>query len=247
MATILNSRSIDNTNNYCIFTRTYFTWKIVNQNTVTYRIEIYQMRIYQRLKVHFIYLTKSKKKVFTYITRDQAVAPWHQLGPSRFHDCHPAGCAHGRGQILTTTTMFQGRGMGCFGGRESAVSIPSPCRVITSRCTRFVCSFVCLFVRLVGCCVVSVPLVVKRPITSHCTTSLLRLISHPRLIVVKSLRRCVCSRLFPPLLLHDVDINTLPSCPSSTAWWDRLHGSMFVRWRVLFGDVPQNSFKIWEK
>jgi hypothetical protein len=44
---------------------------------------------------------------------------------------------------------------------------------------------------------------------------------------------------------------------------DRLHGSMFVRWRVwvhmfwfgdfkrmrkfLFGDVPQNSFKIWEK
>jgi hypothetical protein len=34
----------------------------VNQNTVTYRIEIYQMRIYQRLKVHFIYLTKSKKR-----------------------------------------------------------------------------------------------------------------------------------------------------------------------------------------
>jgi hypothetical protein len=34
--------------------------KKIVQNTVTYGIEIYCIRIYQRLKVHFIYLTKSK-------------------------------------------------------------------------------------------------------------------------------------------------------------------------------------------
>ena len=34
------------------------------------------------------------------------------------------------------------------------------CRVVTSRCTHFVCLFVRLFVRLVGCCVVSLPLAI---------------------------------------------------------------------------------------
>jgi hypothetical protein len=106
-----------------------------------------------------------------YITKDQTVALWHHLGPSHFHVCHPAGCAHGRGQIFeskttqqpTKTTMFQGRGMGRLGGRESAASIPSPCHIITSCCTRVVCSFVRWFVHLVGCCVVSLPLVVEHP------------------------------------------------------------------------------------
>ena len=158
-----------------------------------------------------------------YITKDQTVALWHHLGPSHFHVCHPAGCAHGRGQIFeskttqqpTKTTMFQGRGMGRLGGRESAASIPSPCHVISSCFTHVVCLFVHWFVRLVGCCVVSLPLVVERPIPLHCTTSLLHLISRPCLIVVKSLHHRVLSRLYPPLSLHDV-INALP-CSSSTA------------------------------
>ena len=160
-----------------------------------------------------------------YITKDQTVALWHHLGPSHFHVCHPAGCAHGRGQIFeskttqqpTKTTMFQGRGMGRLGGRESAASIPSPCHIITSCCTRVGClSSVGLFVWLVVALSLC-PLSSSIPIPSHChATSLLRLISCPRLIVVKPLRCRVLSRLFPPFSLHDVNVNALP-CSSSMA------------------------------
>jgi hypothetical protein len=143
-------------------------------------------------------------------------------------------------QQPTTTTMFQGRGMGCFGGRESAASIPLPCRVITSRCTRFVCLFVrlsvCLFVCLFGwflCCLSAPCCRAPNPLVLHhlVAASLLRLISRPHLIIVKSLRHRVLSRLFPPLSLHDVDVNTLPCCSSSTAWW------IDCMARCLLGDV----------
>jgi hypothetical protein len=158
--------------------------------------------------------------------------------------------------------MFQGRGMGRFGGRESAASIPSPYHVITSCSTRFVCSFVCLFVCLFVWLVVALslcPLSSSIPIPSHCHAPflLLHLISRPCLIV--ALPRLVsplstffvawCQRQSPPLLIFHGLMG--------------LHGLMFVRWRVWvhmfwfcdckrmrkipFSDVPQNSFKIWEK
>ena len=211
-----------------------------------------------------------KITVSTYITRDQTVVPWHRLGPSHFYDCHPAGCAHGRGQIFeskttqqpTKTTMFQGRGMGRLGGRESAASIPSPCHIITSCCTRVVCSFVRWFVHLVGCCVVSLPLVVEHPnplalpchlvaashllSSSHCRQA----VALPRLVSpLPTLLSAWCQRQRPPLLIFHGLMG--------------LHGSMLVRWRVWvhmfwfgdckqmrkfpFSDVPQNTFKIWEK
>jgi hypothetical protein len=154
--------------------------------------------------------------------------------------------------------MFQGRGMGRLGGRESAASIPSPCHIITSCCTRFVCLFVrwFFFVWLVVALSLC-PLSSLIPIPSHChATSLLCLISRPRLIVVKPLRCHVLSRLFPPFLLHDVNVNALP-CSSSTAWWDCMARCLLgdVYECICFGlvtvfsfsDVPQNSFKIWEK
>ena len=104
-----------------------------------------------------------------------------------------------------------------FRGRESAASIPShhvftSCHVVASRSTRFVCSFIHSFVCLVGCCIVSLPLVVV-----SCPTALprhvvvLRLVSHrpARFVVIESLCRRISSRVVPPLSSHDVDIDTL--------------------------------------
>jgi len=56
--------SIDNTNNYCIVSRTYFTWKNCDSkySHLLYRNNPYKNlpKAKLRLKVHFIYLTKSK-------------------------------------------------------------------------------------------------------------------------------------------------------------------------------------------
>ena len=87
--------------------------------------------------------------------------------------------------------------------KSSAASIPSlasTSRVVSSRRTRFVCLVVRLFVPLVGCCVVSLPLVVaSRPVSSPRHVVLLRLVSRRssrrRRRVVASSRRCVSSRL----------------------------------------------------
>ena len=116
--------------------------------------------------------------------------------------------------------MFQGRGMGHFGGRESAASIPLPCRVITSRCTRFVCSFihsfVCLFGWLLGC--LSAP--------SHQAPNPRALPHH--LVAVSHLsslsHRCqvvASSHLVSPLpspLVAWCQCQHPPCCSSSTAW-----------------------------
>ena len=141
------------------------------------------------------------------------------------------------------------------------------CRVIASCCTRFVSSFVRSFVWLVGCCIVSLPLVVACPVSSRCHATSLHCISSLFIPLVSSLsrRRVVASRLASPRpspLIAQCG-RRRARCSSSTAWWDWPHGSMFVRWRVWvhmfwfgdckrmrkfpFGDVPQNSFKIWEK
>jgi hypothetical protein len=56
--------------------------------------------------------------------------------------------------------------------KSSAASIPSRrvftfCRIVASRHTRFVCLFVRLFVPLVSCCVISLPLVIaSHPVSS---------------------------------------------------------------------------------
>ncbi len=67
------------------------------------------------------------------------------------------------------------------------------------RRTRFVCLFVRSFVPLVGCCVVSLPLVVaSRPVPSQCRTTSLRYVSSlvvPLVIVESSHRHVVTSRL----------------------------------------------------
>ena len=56
--------------------------------------------------------------------------------------------------------------------------VASTSRVVASRRTRFVCLVVRLFVPLVGCCVVSLPLVVaSRPVSSPCHVVPLRLVS----------------------------------------------------------------------
>jgi hypothetical protein len=60
--------------------------------------------------------------------------------------------------------------------QSSATSIPlshvfTSCRVVASRRTRFVCLLVSLFVHLVGCCVVSLPLVVVSILSHHHATS----------------------------------------------------------------------------
>ena len=74
---------------------------------------------------------------------------------------------------------------------------PSPCVastscVVASRRTRFVCLVVRLFVPLVGCCVVSLPLVVaSRPVSSPCHIVPLRLVSR---LPSSSSRRVVASR-----------------------------------------------------
>jgi hypothetical protein len=77
--------------------------------------------------------------------------------------------------------------------KSSAASIPSrrvftSCRVVASRRTRFVCLFVRLFVPLVGCCVVSLPLVIE----SH-PVSLPRHVIALRLVSRRPSRRCVSS------------------------------------------------------
>ncbi len=104
--------------------------------------------------------------------------------------------------------------------KSSAASIPSrrvftSCCVVASRRTRFVCLFVHSFVPLVGCCAVSLPLVVaSRPVSSPHHVVALRLVSRCpsrrrcvfassrrrvvaslRRRVVALLRRCVSSRL----------------------------------------------------
>ncbi len=107
---------------------------------------------------------------------------------------------------------FKGEEWGTLGAEN--LPPPSPCLAASSPHVAhalFVRSSIRLFVCLVGCWVVSLPLVIKRPIPARChTTSLLCLISRPCLIVVKSLHRRVLSRLFPPLSLHDVNVNALP-------------------------------------
>ena len=88
--------------------------------------------------------------------------------------------------------------------KSSAASIPSrhvfftSCRVVASHHMRFVCLFVRSFVRLVGCCIVSLPFVIaSRPVMLPCHVLALRHVScHPsHLIVVQSLRRCVVASL----------------------------------------------------
>jgi hypothetical protein len=85
--------------------------------------------------------------------------------------------------------------------KSSAASIPSrhiftSCRVVASRHTRFVCLFICLFVPLVCCCIISLPLVVtSRPVSSVRHVVALHLVSRLCLAVVESLRRRISSRL----------------------------------------------------
>ena len=163
-----------------------------------------------------------------YITRDQTVTLWHLLGPSHFHDCHPAGCAHGRGQICESKTTKQHNNQPkrrCFKGEEwgalGAENLPPPSPLLATSSPHvspalFVCSFIGLFVWLVVLLSLC-PLFSRIPIPLHChATSLQRLISRPRLIVVKPLHCRVLSRLFPPFSLHDVNVKALP-CSSSMA------------------------------
>ena len=86
--------------------------------------------------------------------------------------------------------------------KSSATSIPSrrgftSCHVVASRCTRFVCLLVHLFVPLVGCCIVSLPLAVaSRPVSSPRNVVPLSSLVVPRTHrVVASLRHCVLSHL----------------------------------------------------
>ncbi len=78
--------------------------------------------------------------------------------------------------------------------------VTSTSRVVASRRTRFVCLVVRLFVPLVGCCVVSLPLVVaSRPVSLPCHIVPLHLVScrpsRHRRVVASSRRRVVASRL----------------------------------------------------
>ena len=88
---------------------------------------------------------------------------------------------------------------------ESATSIPSPCCIIASCCTHFLCLFVHLFVRLVGCCIVSLPLAIAHPIPSRRRAShviaLLFISRHPsHLVAVESSRRRIFSPCPSPLV-----------------------------------------------
>ena len=84
--------------------------------------------------------------------------------------------------------------------KSSVASIPSrhvfftSCHLVTSHCTRFVCLFVRLFVRLVDCCIISLPLVVAScPVAlPHHVIALRRVSRCPSCLVnVQSLRHCV--------------------------------------------------------
>ena len=87
--------------------------------------------------------------------------------------------------------------------KSSAASIPlrrvfTSCHIITSRCTCLVCLFVRSFVPLVGCCIVSLPLVVAlHPVPSCRHATSLRYISSlvVHLIIVESSRCRVSSCL----------------------------------------------------
>jgi hypothetical protein len=85
------------------------------------------------------------------------------------------------------------------------------CRVIASRRTCFLCLFVCLFVPLVGCRVISLPLVVvSHPVLLPChVVTLHRISCHPSHCcrVIASLHRCTVTSLHSRVvasLLHHV-------------------------------------------
>jgi hypothetical protein len=114
--------------------------------------------------------------------------------------------------------------------KSSAVSIPlrrvfTSCRVVASRRTRFVCLFICLFVPLVGCCVVALPLIVpSRPVSSPrhvvvlrlvfcCPSCCCRVVESSHRGVIASSHRCVLSHLV--VVLHPLthfDTPTLFDC-----------------------------------
>jgi hypothetical protein len=130
--------------------------------------------------------------------------------------------------------MFQGRGMRHFG----AENLPPPSPGLAASLPHvapalFVRSSILLFVHLVGCCVVSLPLVVVCPVLSRRHAShviALHLISfHPsRLVVDESSRRRVSPRLASSLPSHCTMTTSTPlslifhglMVMGSTAWLD---------------------------
>jgi hypothetical protein len=84
-------------------------------------------------------------------------------------------------KIPDTTPTFPAK-ISSGGGRGTpkppSPRVASTSRVVASRRTRFVCLVVRLFVPLVGCCVVSLPLVVaSRPVSLPCHVVPLHLVS----------------------------------------------------------------------
>ena len=129
-------------------------------------------------------------------------------------------------QQTTTTTMFQGRGMAWQRIRRLHTlplrHIFTSCHVVASRSARFVCLFVRSFVSLVGCCDVSLPLVVAHPIPLHRHTMSLHCILSlvvPLISLSLSLR-VVASRLASSLPSRRRTSTLMPSLLIFLSWLD---------------------------
>jgi hypothetical protein len=236
--TLLNSRSIDNMNNYFIFTCTHFTSKICESK---YSHLLYRNLPYKNLpkaKSAFHIPHQIKIKVSIYITRDQTVALWHNLGLSHFHDCH-------RIAILITALKHN-----CFYRRINYPNILFLARRSNAEA---------------DCRFLTCPIPTAHPdrliLTAWSTNKDCSISRQLRILMALSR-----SQWLDPDDERRLEFPTARD-PYDTAWWDRPHGSMFDPksiWRRVwvhrfrfgdckrmskfpFGDVPQNSYKIWEK